>query len=677
MRILAGFIGCICLLLCISCSPNYYARKGDQLFDKGRYYRAQSYFDKAYNKSDENGFKSEVAFKAGLSFETINEPKKAIKWFKRAVMKRDSFSEALVHLTQVRIKTGDIEDAEKAFSDYQNCVPEEARGNEERLVEVFQRITDWQDSPQAYIVLPMDKFNTRASEFTPMYLNGDPNIVVFSSTRKGEHGRMSDGVTGDLYSNLYRSDYTNEVVRNVKNKRGRVVRSKRIVKDDFEWQKPVSLGDSVNSISNEGAACLNPEGNLLYITSTRKIDGQDRGSKIYAIPVNGDGWGEIRKVEIVPDSLSVGHPSISADGETMYFASDMAGGFGGKDIWMVKSEGGIWGSPVNLGEDINTENNEHYPFIRDNGSLYFASDRYEGMGGLDIYEAKPAFGAWDVRNMQYPINSTADDFSIVFQAGKRKGMFASSRNKGNDDIFSFEKNEIDSTLILMAEGKVSFDEGLGGKYIRVRVVSDKGDRSIVSLGKHGDFKVAIHADTEYTITVSGQDFLSEEKVIKAGDINVNLKIDLDFELKGIGVPIRLKNVLFGFNEWLLSDEAKIALNDLVTTIETHSDISIELSSHTDFVGEEQVNDSISKLRAEVCVDYLVDQGVDRNRLKALSYGENKPWVVKQVGQDNYPFLKVGDVMSKEFIDKLTSEEEKQVVMQLNRRTEILIRKIEK
>jgi len=677
MRILAGTVCSLCLLFCISCSSNYYARKGDQLFEKGRYHGAQANFDKAYDKSDDDGFRSEVAYKAGLSFETINEPKKAVRWYKKAVLRRDSFPEALIHLTQVEIKNGNLEDAEETFSIYQDYVPESARGGEERLVEVFQRIKNWKDSPLAYKIRPMEKFNTRASEFAPTYMSGDTNIVIFTSTRKGSLGKKQDGVTGDQFSNLYRSNYTNEVKRNVKNKRGKLIDVKTIVKDDFEWQKPVSLGDSVNSIFNDGAACIDPKENILYFTSSRKVDGQDRGAKIYAIPIQGDEWGELRKVEIVPDTLSVGHPSLSSDGETMYFASDMAGGFGGNDIWMVKSEGGQWGSPVNMGEDINTDRNELYPFIRDNGVLYFSSDRYEGMGGLDLYEAKPSFGAWDVENMKYPLNSIADDFSIVFQSGENKGLFASSRNKGNDDIFSFEKIEIDPTIIEIAEGKINFDEGLTGRAIRVRVESDKGERSNVELGEKGEFKLPIHADTKYTVTVSGEDFLTEKKVIEAGNINEKLNIDLNFELKGVGVPIRLKNVLFGFNEWVLTEEAKGALNDLVETMVTHSDILIELSSHTDFVGEEQVNDSISKLRAQVCVDYLVEEGVSQNRLKALSYGEGRPWVVKQEGQDKYPFLKVGDVLSEAFIDKLATEEQKQVALQMNRRTEVKIERIDK
>jgi len=647
------------------------------MFDKGLYHKAESYFDKAYNKSKDHDFKSDMAFKAGLSFEKINEPRKAASWYKKSIRRRDSFPEALIHLSQVEIKNGNMESAAENFSIYKLYVPEDLRGDEERLVGVFERMKEWKENPQAYIIKPMTKFNTRASEFAPFYLNRDTNIVVFTSTRKGSLGAKIDGVTGVKYSNLFRSDYTNEVKRDIKNKRGQVYDSKIIIKDEFVWRRPVSLGDSVNSVFNDGAACLDAEKSVLYFTSSRKVDKKDRGTKIYSIAMQGDEWGEMQKIDIVPDSLSVGHPSISDDGETMYFASDMDGGYGGNDIWMVKLEEGQWGSPVNMGGDINTDKDEIFPYMRDNGMLYFASDRLEGMGGLDLYVAKPRFDVWDVENLKYPMNSEADDFSIVFQAGENKGLFASSRNKGNYDIFSFEKMKVDSMLIGLFEGKVNFDEGLAGKRVRVRVESDKGDKSGIVLDDNGKFKLPIHADTKYTITVSGDDFLTETKVIEAGSQNEKLDLDLNFELKGIGVPIRLKNVLFGFNEWVLTDEAKGALNEIVETMETHSDIVIELSSHTDYIGPKSVNDSVSQLRAQVCVDYLVEQGVDPIRLKALSFGETKPWVVKQEGQSKHSFLKVGDVLSKAFIYKLVDEKQKEVAMQMNRRTEIKIERLEK
>ena len=665
------------LLFCIACSPQYFARKGDQAFNKGLYHLSESEYDKAYKKSDDHEFKSEVAFKAGSSFEKINETKKAARWYKKAIRRRDSFPEALIHLAQVEIKSGDIEDAEENFSIYEDYVPENIRGDEERLVQVFEKIKEWKENPQAYTIQSMDKLNSRASEFAPMYLSGDTNIIVFTSTRKGGLGAKLDGVTGKKYSNLFRCDYTNEVKRNIKNKRGKLIDSKKVIKDEFEWQKPISIGDSVNSLFNDGAACIDPETNLLYFTSSRKVDGKDRGTKIYSIAMQGDEWGELHKLNLVPDSLSVGHPSLSADGETLYFASDMAGGFGGNDIWMVKLEGGQWGSPVNLGGDINTDKEEVFPYIRENGMLYFSSDRFEGMGGLDLYVAKPRTDVWDVKNLRYPINSEADDFSIAFQPGEDKGLFASSRNRGNDDIFSFEKMKIDWLLIDIAKGRISFDEGLAGRNIKVKVESDKGDKSNISLDENGEFKLPIHADTKYTITVSGDDFLTEKKVIEAGAVGEELNLDLNFELKGVGVSIRLKNVLFGFNEWKLTADAKSALNELVKTIEEHSDINIELSSHTDYIGSKTLNDSISNLRAQVCVEYLVEQGVDASRLKALSFGENKPWVVKQVGQDKYPFLKVGDVLSKTFIYKLSDEKQKKVAMQMNRRTEIKIERIDK
>ncbi len=677
MKVLIKTSLCVTLLFCMSCSARYYARKGDQLFEKGRFFQSESKFDKAYDKSDDHDFKSEVAFKAGLCFEKINQTKKAARWYKKTMRRRDSFPEALIRLAQVEIKNGNIEAAEETYAIYKDFVPENLRGDEERLIQVFERIKEWKENPQAYRIRPMDNLNTRASEFAPLYYSGDTNIIIFTSTRRNGIGSKKDGVTGDRFSNIYRSAYTNEVKRNIKNKRGKLINTKTVIKDEYAWQKPVSIGDSINSLSNDGAACMNLETNQFYFTSSRQVDGKDRGAKIYSVSMQNDNFGEMKKLTFVPDSLSVGHPSLSSDSKTLYFASDMAGGYGGNDIWMVKSENGEWGSPVNLGIDINSEKNEIFPYIRDNGMLYFSSDRLDGMGGLDLYAAKLNNGVWDVKNMQYPINTIADDFSIVFQDGENKGLFASSRKKGNDDIFSFEKMTIDPTLVQITEGQISFDEGLANRNIKVKVETDKGIKTNVKLDRKGKFKLSIHADTKYTITVSGDDFLTEKKEIRAGSVDKKLDINLKFDLKGVGVPIRLKNVLFDFNEWILTSEAKNALNDLVQTMKEHKDILVELSSHTDYVGSKIVNDSISKLRAQVCFDYLVSQGVDNSRLRALNFGEDRPWVVKHEGEDKHAFLKVGDVLDKAFIYKLSDEKQKKVAMQMNRRTEIRIERIKK
>ncbi len=678
MKILVRIILSFSLLFSLACSSRYYARKGDKLFDKGLYYQSESKYAKAYKKSKDKNFKSNVAFKAGLTLEKINENRKASSWYKRAVRQRDSFPEALVQLVQVEIKSGKIEEAVDQFAVYKDCVPESDRGSEERLAQVLERAKEWRANPQAYIVRPMDKLNSRDSEFSPMYFNGDTTTIIFASTRKKDQKRRAkiDVVTGDKYSNLYRCDYTNQITRDVRNKRGRVIDTKTITVDEFDWQKPVSLGDSVNSSFNEGAACFNPENSLLYFTSSRKIQKKGYGTKIYSAAMQDDEWGSLNKLDFISDSLSVGHPAFSPDGKTLYFASDMDGGFGGNDIWMVEFKNGKWGNPVNLGPNVNTGKEEVFPYVRENGMLYFSSDRYDGMGGLDLYVAKPRGNVWDVSNLKFPINSEADDFSIVFQPGEDKGLFASSRNRGNDDIYSFEKMKVDGFLLGTLEGKISFDEGLEGKKIDLKVVSSKGQEIYVDLDEKGNFKLPVYANTKYTVTVSGEDFLTEKKVIEARGTGQKVDVDLNFELKGVGVPIRLKNVLFGFNEWQLSATAKSALNDLVKTIKEHSDIRIELSSHTDYVGSEALNDSISNLRAQACVEYLVAQGVDGSRLKALSFGESKPWVVKQEGQDKYPFLKVGDVLTKAFIDKLSSEKEKEVAMQMNRRTEIKIERIE-
>ena len=201
--------------------------------------------------------------------------------------------------------------------------------------------------------------------------------------------------------------------------------------------------------------------------------------------------------KITADSISVAHPSISEDGSLLYFVSDMPGGYGGNDIWVCKKDGGNWGAPRNVGRPINSPSDELYPHIRDNGNLYFASDRKGGIGGLDLYKAeRNESAAWEVENMKYPINSSADDFAIHFQPGKEKGMFTSSRRKGNDDIYRFDY----VPLLFTFTGKVINENNTKNvEDFNVHVVSSDGEQADVKGSIEGSFVVELKPDLEYII----------------------------------------------------------------------------------------------------------------------------------------------------------------------------------
>jgi peptidoglycan-associated lipoprotein len=458
-------------------------------------------------------------------------------------------------------------------------------------------------------------------------------------------------------------------VRKSRKKRGRKNKSRKVITDTYQWSKPDGVGDTLNSDWNDGAACFSSDGATLFFTSSRKINKNHQGTKIFAVQRNDGQWGRAELIQVVPDSLSVAHPSISEDGSILYFVSDMPGGYGGNDIWMVKKSGSGWSEPQNLGRPINSTDNELFPHIRDNGALYFASDRKEGMGGLDIYKAeKSPEGVWKVDNMKYPINSTADDFAIHFQYQQEKGMFASSRKKGGDDIYRFDYVPLQFSFlgkVINAETKEPVETA------RVHVVSTDGEQKNDIVSETGDFLLQLEPELEYIVMVLAKGYLNGKKQLSTLGLNVSRNFKSVIELKPIEKPIELPNIFYDFGSWELREASQTALNALVETLNDNPKVTIELGSHTDFVGSDKTNQALSQKRAQSVVDYLIEKGIYWDRLIAHGYGEAEPRQINKEIAEQYDFLNEKDVLTEKMIAKLNSEQ-KEIANQLNRRTEFKV-----
>ena len=665
---LLSLTGILCIIgLLISCSSKSYVNRGDKMVLAGKYYHAQAMYEKGYKKEKDKEQKAEIAFKNAFCFDEINEPRKAASWYRKAIMNRDTFATAVKALAYAEVKNNRLEEAEENFWEYLDLNPE--MKNKDDASKILKRISYWEEFPGRYKVEILKEFNSGSSDFAPIYMGKDTNVIFFTSNRKYQDKPKKDGVTGEYFSNLYESHYSNEVVRKSKNKKGRKARSRKIITDTYQWSKPDGIGDTINSDWNEGAACFTSGGDIFYFTSSRKINKNNQGTKIFAVQRKDGDWGRVAMQELVADSLSVGHPSISDDGLILYFVSDMPGGYGGNDIWMSKKSGSGWSEPQNLGRPINSDKDELFPHIRDNGMLYFASDRDGGMGGLDIYQAmRNEVGVWQVDNMKYPINSTADDFAIHFQAEQEKGMFSSSRKKGNDDIYRFDYMPLQFTFsgqVLDSESKEPIEKA------RINIVSTDGEQSEVKSGKDGKFFLELKPDLEYIAMVSKDGYLNGKELVNTLGINVSRNFKSIIGLKAIEKPIELPNIFYDFGSWSLREESKEALDGLVETLNDNPKITIELGSHSDFVGSESTNKEISQKRAQSVVDYLIDKGIYWDRLIAHGYGESEPRKINSAIVKEHDFLKVDEVLTESRIEKMNSDQ-KEIANQLNRRTEFKV-----
>jgi peptidoglycan-associated lipoprotein len=409
----------------------------------------------------------------------------------------------------------------------------------------------------------------------------------------------------------------------------------------------------------------------MFFTRSRQQANSDSGTEIYVSSRAGGAWSEAKKVSLFKDStISVAHPAISPDGMTLVFVSDAKGGKGGKDLWQATLTGGEWKEIRNLGSDFNTEGDEMFPSFRHDGSLYFSSNGLPGIGGLDIFKATPTKqDGWIVENMGMPVNSNFDDFGISFEGKADKGFFTSNRNeaRGYDMIYTFEMPVFEYAL----EGKV-VDENQGPVADAIiRMVSNTGINTKVQAKKDGTFRIRIDKDIECVLLATSRGYLNKSARISTVGAKQSKVYTQNFVLQTIYKPIQMENIFYEFGKWELTPASESGLQALVKILTDNPNITIELSAHTDFVGNNESNKDLSAKRAQSVVDYLIKAGIQQARLTSVGYGEEKPFVVDAATAQKYTFLKENDILTEEFILKLTPEQQEQA-NQINRRTEFRV-----
>jgi peptidoglycan-associated lipoprotein len=351
----------------------------------------------------------------------------------------------------------------------------------------------------------------------------------------------------------------------------------------------------------------------------------------------------------------------------------MAGGYGGKDIWKVtrSGSGGSWSKPVNLGPDINTPGDEEFPYVREDGSLYFSSDGLIGMGGLDIFKAtQQPDGSWIVQNMKPPVNSFADDFGITFEGNKESGIFSSTRKgRGNDDLYSFELPPLEFSVTGLVKDEKT-GTSISGSV--VKLIASDGNSLQAETGSGGDFKFNLKPDVDYIFLASKKGYLNgkEKETTKGQDKSREFMVTIN--LTPIDRPIELPNILYDFGKWDLRPESMVSLDKLVETLNDNENVTIELMSHTDSRDTEEYNQELSQKRAQVVVQYLISKGIAADRLTAKGYGESQPKVVDAAIAAQNPFLKEGATLDDQYINSLANDEQKEIAHQINRRTEFKV-----
>ncbi len=640
------------IVIAVSCSSQKkIIRKADATYENGEYAKALEYYEKLLETEESKYNQSVYQYRVAECYRMLNNSRKAEVAYRKAIKLKTREKEAQYWYGMILLKNEKYKEAEEAFTIYKKSQPKDIRA--ENGILSCSLAVAWTEKPTRYIVDNIKAINSREHDFSPIYTTKDYSTIYFTSSRTQEGVIQSiNQVSGMNFTDIFETRF---------DRKG-------------NWTVPVKVQDTtINTEFDDGALSISPDGTNLYITLCKYELGKNIGCQIYNSSLKGGSWSASQKIEIVGDSISIGHPAISDDGLELYFSSRMKGGQGGSDIWKVQrvSESSPWGKPINLGPIINTPGDEMFPYIRSNGVLYFSSDGHPGMGGLDIFRAiKDDKGTWSIYNMQYPINSSQDDFGIIFQGNKEIGLFTSNRKggRGEDDIYSFELPE----LQIAVKGKII--DASNKKPIAdadITLIGSDGSLVTAQSKKDGTYTFKLQQYTDYIIIGSYQGFLKKKIKFTTNNVYDNTTFEHNLELITMNKPVEIPNIFYDFGKWTLNESSKQALEELSKLLEDNPNITIEIGAHTDMVGDSIANMNLSKKRAQAIIDYLSQQGYDSERLVAKGFGESRPVTVTEEIAKLDPLFTIGTVLSQDFILQLPKETQEKA-NQINRRTELKI-----
>lgn len=625
--------------------------EADAQFQRGEYYDASVTYKKVYNKlrkKEERPQRGEVAFKMGRCYRLLNMSARASAAFQNAL--RYEYPDSTTHfmLAQALHADGKYAAALRSYDKYLEFCPDDSLAI--NCAEGCRTAQEIRARGSRYVVKQAKLFNSRRADFCPMYLGADCDQIYYTSTTEKATGDKKSEITGMKNADVFFSK---------KNEKG-------------EWERPEPVEGELNTEFDEGIVAFSPDAQTMYLTKARRELNAPTSVEIYTSTRSDAKWSAPVKFEITADTLSTfGHPAVSPDGEYLYFVSDMPGGYGGKDIWRISLKE-RQGSLVNLGPDINTEGNDDFPYVRSDGSLYFSSDGHPGMGGLDIFRATavgdPADLRWKVENMGFPINSAGDDFGITFGKGE-DGFFSSNRGdaRGYDHIYSFEYDPVRITI----EGLVMDKDEEPVKNAIIRIVGNDGSNQKEVARDDGSFSFALQRGVKYVMLAGAKGYLNQKQEFASDSTMEDANYWVEFILPSISKPSVVENIFYDYDKADLRPESKTALNELIAVLHDNPNVAIEMASHTDRWGSDAYNINLSERRAKSVVDYLVENGICRDRLQPHGYGKSRPKTVTKRIARLYPQFKEGDILTEEFI-KTLSEEDQQAADQINRRTEFSV-----
>jgi len=621
------------------CTTIQKAKSGAEAFDRKQFFLAAALYEKEFEENSDKNIKAKLAYGAAVAYQKTNETSKSIPWFREASqlgfgdLAWRNYGLALIQNQQY----------DEAIAVFDSRLQDKGNSDEFRLLlsSARQAKTLYLEKLDIYTVESMP-FNSEAAEYAPV-LNSE-GFLVFTSDRQTGTGEENYKWTGRKFSDLFITTM-NGMEANLM--------------DPF-----------INTSANEGTACFSSDGQTMFFTRCGlSVDSHDAYCKIYFTQKNNQSWSEPIALNFQKEQINYMHPCLAASDSVLFFVSDNEKGEGGFDIYYTEWIDQAWTEPERLGKRINTSSNEKFPFMYAD-TLYFASDRLGGLGGLDIYKTfVNADGDWQPPiNLKSPINSSEDDFGLVIDRittseGNLNGYLSSSRlgGMGKDDIYKFTRSKTDESVLIAKVPEKPKDTSSSKPvnykaFISIHVIQpiranpedpnspviDK--RSIpnalvllreggtpiqLQTNNNGFVLKEIKYDQNYFILANTPGLLNASKVLNTFDskdpaqpiktFNVEIVLDKSFTGKEILIP----DIFYDLAKWDIRPDAEPPLNQLVQLLKDNPRIRIQLSSHTDCRGTDPYNQDLSQKRAESAIEYLIKNGIGASRLIPKGFGESQ------------------------------------------------------
>ena len=601
----------ILLLIAVSTTivsaQNSKTKKADNLYDRLAYTDAAQAYQKVLKRGTTDVY---VFERLANCYYFINDTKKAEMYYKRVAKSKDANPEAIYNYAQTLKANGKFSDYNTWMKNFAKLSPNDTRVKE--FMKNPNYIPKIMDDMARYTATNMEDINSEYADFGGIVYGKD---FYFASGRNTS--RKTYQWNEEPYLEIYKATNVGGTMKNAE-----------------------LLNGDVNTKYHESNAVISADGKRMYFDRNDYFEGDyDKSASginqinlYYAENIDGKGWSAVVSAPFNNNEYSTGHPALSQDGNTLYFVSDMPGGKGGSDIYMVaiNSDGSL-GTPKRLGDNINTEGKELFPYIDSNGTLYFSSNGHMGIGGLDVFYAEAqgdGFGV--VNNLGKGVNSSADDFAYKYDPTSQSGYVSSNREggMGSDDIYMVEAVEIPCEVTIAV---LVINENTNAAVAGARVdLYDTMGNKLSTKTSNVDGMVSFKAACDQAHEVQGvlADFESNaSKVAPANDQKVSATIALKpIEEIIVEDQIVLNPILFDLDKSNIKAQAAFELDKVVAVMNKYPEMVIAVGAHTDSRATDAYNLSLSEARAQSTVQYIISKGISGKRISGKGYGETQPKV---------------------------------------------------